>query len=203
MENQENLTAQTEETPSVPKNTEEIIDESTENVSRETMNDLKISFDAKYVDIFDGLESTDRADGTNRKSRKLFLVLGILMIVQVFWFMYTRSGIALIFAVVLGAMALALKKKLQKFNVEIAKAFEAEGRQTVILKDDCFMLNEKTVSYEEIVTLYEFKNSFSIIYQGNHVYVIPKNVLDEEQRQQFISKMKQEAGSVYQDLQKK
>lgn len=44
-------------------------------VSRETLDGFKISFDAKYDDIFEGLEATDKADGTNLKARKLFLSL--------------------------------------------------------------------------------------------------------------------------------
>lgn len=84
---------------------------------------------------------------------------------QVVWFAYTRSGIALIFVVLLGAMSYMLKKKIQKFNKEIAKEFEAEGKQNVILGEDVLQLNEKTVSYSEIATLYEFKHSFSLIYR--------------------------------------
>lgn len=202
MENQENLTMDTEKQPLEETNASEMDTESTENVSRETLDGLKISFDAKYDDIFDGLDSTDRADGTNKKTRKLFLVIGLLLLIQVGWFAYTRSGIAFIFVLILGGMALLLKKKIQRFNKEIAKEFEAEGRQEIVLGEDCFRLNDKTVSYQEVAALYEFKRSFSLIYQGNHVYIIPKNVLDEEQKQQFVAQMKEKIGEAYQNMQK-
>ena len=133
MDNQENLTVDTEEKPEEQQKEPEMAAESTENVSRETLDGFKISFDAKYDDIFEGLEATDKADGTNLKARKLFLVIAVLFLMQVVWFAYTRSGIALIFVVLLGAMLYMLKKKIQKFNKEIAKEFEAEGKQNVIL----------------------------------------------------------------------
>ena len=124
MDNQENLTVDTEEKPEEQQKEPEMAAESTENVSRETLDGFKISFDAKYDDIFEGLEATDKADGTNLKARKLFLVIAVLFLMQVAWFAYTRSGIALIFVVLLGAMSYMLKKKIQKFNKEIAKEFE-------------------------------------------------------------------------------
>lgn len=143
MDNQENLTVDTEEKPEEQQKEPEMAAESTENVSRETLDGFKISFDAKYDDIFEGLEATDKADGTNLKARKLFLVIAVLFLMQVAWFAYTRSGIALIFVVLLGAMSYMLKKKIQKFNKEIAKEFEAEGKQNVILGEDVLQLNEK------------------------------------------------------------
>lgn len=110
MDNQENLTLDTEEKPEEQQKEPEMAAESTENVSRETLDGFKISFDAKYDDIFEGLEATDKADGTNLKARKLFLVIVVLFLMQVVWFAYTRSGIALIFVVLLGAMSYMLKK---------------------------------------------------------------------------------------------
>lgn len=71
------------------------------------------------------------------------MVIVVLFLMQVVWFAYTRSGIALIFVVLLGAMSYMLKKKIQKFNKEIAKEFEAEGKQNVILGEDVLQLNEK------------------------------------------------------------
>lgn len=153
MDNQENLTVDTEEKTEEQQKEPEMAAESTENVSRETLDGFKISFDAKYDDIFEGLEATDKADGTNLKARKLFLVIAVLFLMQVAWFAYTRSGIALIFVVLLGAMSYMLKKKIQKFNKEIAKEFEAEGKQNVILGEDVLQLNEKIVSYSEIADL--------------------------------------------------
>lgn len=203
MDNQENLTLDTEEKTEEQQKEPEMAAESTENVSRETLDGFKISFDAKYDDIFEGLEATDKADGTNLKARKLFLVIAVLFLMQVAWFAYTRSGIALIFVVLLGAMSYMLKKKIQKLNKEIAKEFEAEGKQNVILGEDVLQLNEKTVSYSEVATLYEFKHSFSLIYQGNHVYIIPKNVLEEGQAEQFAALMKEKIGDKYQNISKK
>ena len=60
MDNQENLTVDTEEKPEEQQKEPEMTAESTENVSRETLDGFKISFDAKYDDIFEGLEATDK-----------------------------------------------------------------------------------------------------------------------------------------------
>ena len=191
MQEQENMTLGQEQ------------EDSTENVSRETKSDLTITFEPKYGDIFDGLDSTDTADGTNRKSRNLFLLASFLMCVQLVGFIYTRSGIALIFALVLGLLAVMLKKKSQHFNHEIAKAFEEEGTQTVVLTEENLHLNDKVVPYSEIVKFYELKRSFSNVYQGNHIYVIPKNVLEPQQSEQLVELIQQRAGSVYQNTLKK
>lgn len=178
-------------------------EDSTENVSRETKTDLTITFEPRYGDIFDGLDSTDTADGTNRKSRRLFLLVAFLMCVQLVGFVYTHSGIALIFALILGLLAILLKKKSQRFNHEIAKAFEEEGTQTVVLTEEEIQLNDKVVPYSEIVKFYELKRSFSIVYQGNHIYIIPKNVLEPQQSEQLVELIQQRAGSVYQNTLKK
>ena len=96
-----------------------------------------------------------------------------------------------------------LKKRSQRFNKEIAKAFEDEGKQTVIFEEDSLKLNEKTVPYSEVSKVYELKRCFSIIYQGNHVYIIPKNVLDEAQTEEFVAAVKEKAGTAYRNMLKK
>ena len=156
-----------------------------------------VSFDAVYADIFDGLDATDTADGTNRRTRKLYIIISLLMCIQIVWFAFSKSGIALLFAIFLGAVALMLKSKSQRFNKEIAKEFEKEGHQTVLLKEDGLMLNEKQVAYTEVAKLFDLKRCFSLIYQGNHVYIIPKNVLDEQQISAFSSAMKEKIGAAY------
>ena len=56
-----------------------------------------VSFDAVYADIFDGLDATDTADGTNRRTRKLYIIISLLMCIQIVWFAFSKSGIALLF----------------------------------------------------------------------------------------------------------
>lgn len=163
----------------------------------------RIDFAVRYVDIFEGLEATDKVDGTNKKAKRLFVVLTLLMCAQVVWYAYSGNGFALVFAIVLGAMALVLRKTYQRANREIAKAFEEEGDQRVIVGDEKLYLNEKEVDYGEIVHCYQLKHCFSIIYQGNHVYVIPKSVLNVEQAQEFSSLMQQKAPGAYRDFTKK
>lgn len=175
-------------------------EDSTQNVSRETLTDLTISFEAKYNDIFDGLDSTDTADGSNKKSRNLFLLLAFLMCIQLVGFVYTKSGIALIFALLMGGMALLVKNKSQKFNKEIAQEFEKEGTQKIVLGENALLLNEKEVPYSEIAKVYELKRCFSVVYQGNHIYIIPKNVLDQQQTEEFASRMKDKVGNAYQNM---
>lgn len=158
-----------------------------------------VSFDAVYADIFDGLDATDTADGTNRRTRKMYIIISLLMCIQIVWFAFSKSGIALLFAIFLGAVALMLKSKSQRFNKEIAKEFEKEGHQTVLLKEDGLMLNEKQVAYTEVAKLYDLKRCFSLIYQGNHVFIIPKKTMDQEQLQTFTSLMKDKVGDAYVD----
>ena len=38
----------------------------------------RIDFAVRYVDIFEGLEATDKADGTNKKPKRLFVILTLL-----------------------------------------------------------------------------------------------------------------------------
>ncbi len=182
---------------------QENTEKSTENVSRETLSGLNFSFDARFDDIFDGLEATDTADGSNRKAKRMYLVLSLLTVVQIGWFAYSRSGFALIFAVILGGLAILFKKTTQRFNRDIAKAFVNEGKQTVVLGENSLCLNDKEISYQEVVKLYELKRCFSILYQGNHVYIIPKNVLDEAQTEEFVKTMKEKIGNAYQNTLKK
>lgn len=214
MEQKENLTQQTSEQVSEEQTaaeTEAFVDGETsggeesaaENVSRETNIDFALSFEPKYEEIFDGLDETDTVDGTNKKARKLFVALAALMCIQLVYFVFTRSGIALVFTAVLGAMALVLKKRTQKCNTEIAKAFASEGTQIVALGAQHIVLNEKQVPYEQVKVLYELKRCFSIIYQENHVYIIPKRAMDDQQKQEFSARMQEKIGDAYQDKMKK
>lgn len=57
------------------------------------------------------------------------MILTLLMCAQVIWYAYSGNGFALVFAIVLGAMALVLRNSYQKANRAIAKAFEEEGDQ--------------------------------------------------------------------------
>ena len=107
-----------------------------------------------------------------------------------------------LFALLLGGVALFIKKKSQRFNRDIAKAFEDEGEQRLVFEENSFHLNDKQVSYDEVAHLYELKKVFSIIYQGNHVYILPKSVLDPQQTEQFVSLMKEKASAVYEQRSK-
>ena len=148
---------------------------------------LNITFIPKYMDIFDGLCATDQADGTGKRARMLFVVLVLLMCV---------------FALLLGGVALFIKKKSQRFNRDIAIAFENEGEQHLVFEENSFHLNEKQVSYDEVVHLYELKKVFSIIYQGNHVYILPKAVMEPQQTEQFVALMKEKVSAVYEQRSK-
>ena len=100
-------------------------------------------------------------------------------------------------------LALVLRNSYQKANRAIAKAFEEEGDQRVIVGEEKLYLNEKEVAYSEIAHCYQLKHCFSIVYQGNHVYVIPKSVLNVEQAQELASLMQQKAPQAYHDLTQK
>ena len=45
----------------------------------------------------------------------------------------------------------------------------------------------------------DMKRCFSLIYQGNHVFIIPKKTMDQEQLQTFTSLMKDKVGDAYVD----
>ena len=83
------------------------------------------------------------------------------------------------------------------------EAFEEEGDQRVIVGEEKLYLNEKEVAYSEIAHCYQLKHCFSIVYQGNHVYVIPKSVQNVEQAQELASLMQQKAPQAYHDLTQK
>lgn len=163
---------------------------------------LNITFVPKFMDIFDGLCATDQADGTGKRARMLFVVLVLLMCVQLVGFFSTQNGFMFLFALLLGGVALFIKKKSQRFNRDIAMAFEKEGEQRLVFEENSFHLNDKQVSYDEVAHLYELKKVFSIIYQGNHVYILPKSVLDPQQTEQFVSLMKEKASAVYEQRSK-
>lgn len=107
-----------------------------------------------------------------------------------------------VFALLLGGVALFIKKKSQRFNRDIAIAFENEGEQHLVFEENSFHLNEKQVSYDEVVHLYELKKVFSIIYQGNHVYILPKAVMEPQQTEQFVALMKEKVSAVYEQRSK-
>ena len=130
---------------------------------------LNITFIPKYMDIFDGLCATDQADGTGKRARMLFVVLVLLMCVQLVGFFSTQNGFMFVFALLLGGVALFIKKQ---------------------------------VSYDEVVHLYELKKVFSIIYQGNHVYILPKAVMEPQQTEQFVALMKEKVSAVYEQRSK-
>ena len=156
-----------------------------------------------HVTAISGLDDRYKADGTNKKPKRLFVILTLLMCAQVIWYAYSGNGFALVFAIVLGAMALVLRNSYQKANRAIAKAFEEEGDQRVIVGEEKLYLNEKEVAYSEIAHCYQLKHCFSIVYQGNHVYVIPKSVLNVEQAQELASLVQQKAPQAYHDLTQK
>ena len=177
-----------------------------ENVSCETQEELeglKISFDPRFNDIFDGLNATDTADGTNKKTDKLYFILFVLMIMQILWVAYSRNGFAFIFVILLGGMAIVLKKKSQRFNREIAKAFEEEGTQNLIFGDSLLRFNDKEISYDEIDHFYNLKRCYSVIYQTNHVYIIPKSVLSQEENQQLLMIVDEKIPQAYEDKTRK
>lgn len=186
---------------------------SQENISREIGEEepaedtpeqglLNITFIPKYMDIFDGLCATDQADGTGKRARMLFVALVLLMCVQLVGFFSTQNGFMFVFALLLGGVALFIKKKSQRFNRDIAIAFENEGEQHLVFEENNFHLNEKQVSYDEVVHLYELKKVFSIIYQGNHVYILPKAVMEPQQTEQFVALMKEKVSAVYEQRSK-
>lgn len=181
--------------PEVTENQES----STENVSCETSSRLSISFDANFNDIFDGLDATDTADGTNKKTRKLYLVLSLVMLVEIVAFAATGNGFIFVLAILMGAMAILIKKKRQRFNRQIAKEFADEGTQNVIFGEETLALNEKNIPYEEINHFYNLKRCFSIIYQQNHVYIIPKSILDDEQKEKILTIVDEMIPEAYED----
>ena len=99
-------------------------------------------------------------------------------------------------------MSHCLLRKSQRFNRDIAIAFENEGEQHLAFEENSFHLNEKQVSYDEVVHLYELKKVFSIIYQGNHVYILPKAVMEPQQTEQFVALMKEKVSAVYEQRSK-
>ena len=96
-------------------------------------------------------------------------------------------------------MGVMYRKKSMVANRRLAEAFEADPEQVVDAQFTQLQLSERTISYNDIVVMYEFRESFGLRYMGNHYFVIPKRVFSEDQLSEFVELMKAQLKEKYDD----
>lgn len=170
-----------------------------ENALGEIPEVLDLTYKASYEDIFSCLNATDRIDGTANMSRRWVMIMGVLAALELIAFMQTRNGFALIMTLIFGGVAIFLQKKGFGVNHKIAKAFEAEEKQTLKLTNDGMEIDGKQVGYNEVVKLYEIDDAYLLIYQKNHTFPIPKRLLSQEESIGLSRKLKGKLGENYED----
>lgn len=158
---------------------------------------VEIKFKVTYEDVMKGLAETDKRDGTQRKNKVRRGMLLILAALELIAFMQTRNGFTLILALIFGGMAIYLQKRGMGINHQIAKAFEAEEGQSLVLAPDGMEVTGKKVGYQEDVRVFDLEECFSLIYQKNHVFIIPKRLLTPEQICGIERKLKGILGDAY------
>lgn len=158
---------------------------------------VEVDFKVTYEDVMKGLAETDKRDGTQRKNKVRRGMLLILAALELIAFMQTRNGFTLILALIFGGMAIYLQKRGMGINHQIAKAFEAEEGQSLALAPDGMEVTGKKVGYQEDVRVFDLEECFSLIYQKNHVFIIPKRLLTPEQRCGIERKLKGILGDAY------
>lgn len=182
-----------------------------ENVSRETIEpppegdgfeqpeEMTLTFQVGYDEVFSALNRTDRVDGTLKKQRNRVALLGVLAVLQAIYFFQSGNGFALIMALLLGGMIYLLRQKGNGVNHRIAKAFAQEERQEFTVTSEAMIVNGTRASYGDGMKAFEFQDCYSIIYHGNRTFVIPKRVLSQEDQEQLHSRLKGLLGDSYEE----
>ncbi len=160
---------------------------------------MELTYHVDADEVFTALNKVDVLTGAAKKHRAVFGMLMIVVALYVVVFFRDRNGICLVLAAVFALLGIFVRQRAMKGNAALAKAFDAEAQQTVRVQWTQLQLGERTVGYQEINNLYEFKQSFTVRYQENRYYVIPKRVFGEEQMEEFVSRMKAQLGERYED----
>lgn len=158
-----------------------------------------LEFQVTADEVFAALNKVDVLSGAARKNRAFFGMLLIIVALYVISFFTERKGIALVLAGVFAMLALYVRRRALKGNYQLAKAFEADEKQVLDAAWTQLVLGERTVGYSDVVALYQFKESYTFRYMGNHYYVIPKRVFAEGQEADFLSMMQAQLGDKYTD----
>lgn len=175
------------------------MDEAMKNPTTGTEAFLQLRFQVKEEEVTWTLDQMDRQQGSNKKQKLIFAMFMAIAAIDAYQFVSTKSGFALILTMLFLILGVFYKKKSNFTNRRLAEAFAADPEQVVDVLEQELKLTDRSTSYEEIKTLYEFKQSFGMHYMENYYFVIPKRVFqDEEQLQQFCTWMEQKLGSRYQ-----
>lgn len=164
------------------------------------MEEKKISlrYQVKAQEVFDALTDMDKLQGKGKKSRIITAALMGLAVLDLFYFFSSKNGFALILALVVLVLVFLMGRKSLVGNRKLADAFEKDPEQIVDVLEDSLQLTDRATSYEDIMVLYEFKDSFSMRYMENYYFVIPKRVFEgEEQMEEFRQLMKDKLGQRY------
>lgn len=160
---------------------------------------MELRYHVEADEVFSALNKVDVLTGAVKKNRAVFGMLMIVVALYIIVFFRDRNGICLILAAVFAALGIFVRQRAMKGNAALAKAFEEEPEQLVHIQWTQLQLGERTIGYQEVKKLYEFKQSFVIWYQENRYYVIPKRVFEEGQMEEFVSQMKAQLEEKYED----
>lgn len=181
---------------------EEAEDESEESESffSGIPDQVEIEFHVSYDDVIKGLNHTDKQDGTTRKKRIRYMLVMAVAALELIAFMQSKSGFALIFAIIFCGLGIYINKKSSGVNHRIATAFAEEEQQTFFVNDEQIKLSNSPVDFSEVVKLFETDDCFSMVYQRNRVFIIPKRLLTEQECYGVTRKLKSVLGDTYENF---
>ncbi len=160
---------------------------------------LRVTFQVKADEVQSALNKMDKLQGQSKKQTAVFSMIMILAALDFYHFLTTKNGFAFILTLLFLVMGVMYRKKSMVANRRLAEAFEADPEQVVDAQFTQLQLSERTISYNDIVVMYEFRESFGLRYMGNHYFVIPKRVFSEDQLSEFVELMKAQLKEKYDD----
>lgn len=165
---------------------------------------LRLTYKIKEDEVVSTLDKMDKLQGSNKKQQLIFAAIMAIAAVDAYMFISTKNGFALILTMIFLVLGVFYKKKSNFSNRRLAEAFAADPQQIVEVQETQLQLTDRATSYEEIALMVEFKKSFGMNYMGNHYFVIPKHVFDdEEQMNSFRDVLKEKLQERFQDQSEK
>lgn len=159
---------------------------------------ISLRYQVKSQEVFDALTDMDKMQSGSKKQRIIMAAIMGLAVFNLCYFFFSKNGFALILALAMLVLAFLAGRKSLVSNRKLADAFEKDPEQIVDVMEEQLQLTDRATTYEEINTLYEFKDSFSLRYMNTYYFVIPKRVFEnEEQMEQFRQFMSSKLGERY------
>jgi hypothetical protein len=168
----------------------------------EEMNqNLRLTYQVKAEEVAEILNKMDKLQGSNKKQKLIFAAIMAVAAVDAYYFFFvSHNAFALLLMMAFLVLAVFYRKKSDFANRRLGEAFEADPQQIVEVQDEQLQLTDRATAYADISLLCEFKKAFGMCYQGNHYFVIPKHVFEnDEQLEQFRGIMQEKLQERYQD----